>query len=329
MNFNDFSKLEQSWITNAKKLNKTIVLPEAGFSKRTILAGIECAKYVCDVVFLVNDESELAGYGVEDIKNIKVVNINTHELTPVVENAYYLKRQAKGMTPEQAKIDIKNVYNYGAMMVDLGLVDGMVAGAEAPSKDVFGAAFRIVKAKQGKSASSFFIMIPSDPSQKIYLLSDCGVILNPTDVELADIAEQSVESYKQFVGNNPKVAMLSYSTHGSAGGEGADKVKSAVHILKERKVDFDFDGEIQLDAAIVPEVAAKKCSDSCLKGDANILVFPDLQAGNIGYKLMQRFGGYKAVGPIIQGLNKPINDLSRGTSVDEIVLSTAITILQI
>ena len=329
MNFDNFSKLEQKWIKDAKKQKKTIVLPEAGFSERTILAGIECAKHLCDVVFLVKSDNDLKGYGVENIKNIKVVNINTHEITPIVANAYYLKRQHKGVTPEQAKIDIQNVYNYGAMMVDLGLVDGMVAGAEAPSKDVFGAAFRIVKAKQGKLASSFFIMIPNDPKQKVYLLSDCGVLLNPTDAELADIAEQSAESFMRFVGVGPKVAMLSYSTYKSADGESAEKVRSAVELLKERKVNFIYDGEIQLDAAIVPAVAKTKCKNSPLKGDANVLIFPDLQSGNIGYKMMQRFGGYKAIGPVIQGLNKPINDLSRGTTAEEIVLSVAITILQI
>jgi len=328
MNFNNFSKLEQEWIKNAKKLNKTIVFPEAGFSERTVLAGIECAKNLCDVVFLVNNDKDLKGYDIEKIKNIKVVNINTHEITPIIANAYYLKRQHKGITEEQAKIDIQNVYNYGAMMVDLGLVDGMVSGAEAPSKEVFGAAFRIVKAKQGKLASSFFVMIPNNPKQKTYLLSDCGVLVNPTDTELADIAEQSAESFRKFVGSEPKVAMLCYSTHGSGEGDCVDKVRSAVEILKSRKVDFVFDGEIQLDAAVVESVAKTKCKNSPLKGDANVLVFPDLQSGNIGYKLMQRFGGYKAIGPIIQGLNKPINDLSRGTSVEEIVLSVAITILQ-
>lgn len=329
MNFNDFSKLEQYWIKSAKKLNKTIVLPEAGFSDRTVLAGIECANNVCDVVFLVKNDTELKKYKIDNIKNIRVVNINNHELTPIIENAYYLKRKHKGITEQQAKIDVQNVYNYGAMMVDLGLVDGMVAGAEAPSKDVFGAAFRIVKAKQGKLASSFFIMIPKEENQKVYILSDCGVQLNPTDSELADIAEQSVLSYRQFVGKTPKVAMLSYSTYASAEGECAEKVRSAVEILKSRSVDFVFDGDVQLDSAVVPSVAKSKCKDSPLKGDANILIFPDLQSGNIGYKLMQRFGGYKAIGPIIQGLNKPINDLSRGTSVEEIVLSVAITLLQI
>ena len=189
MNFNDFSKLEQSWITNAKKLNKTIVLPEAGFSKRTILAGIECAKYVCDVVFLVNDEKELEGYGVENIGNIKVVNINTHELTPIVENAYLLKRQAKGMTPEQAKIDIKNVYNYGAMMVDLGLVDGMVAGAEAPSKDVFGAAFRIVKAKQGDVSRIDVYGQEKEPAT--YRLAKMNLALRGISHHLGDMSDSS------------------------------------------------------------------------------------------------------------------------------------------
>lgn len=329
MNFDTFSKLEKNWIEQAKALNKTIVFPEAGFSERTVIAGIECAKNLCNVVFLVKSEEDLAKYDVANVENLKVVNITNHELTPIVENAYYIKRQEKGVTPEQAKIDVQNVYNYGAMMVDLGLVDGMVAGAEAPSKDVFGAAFRIVKAQKGKIASSFFLMVPTDESKKPYVLSDCGVVLNPTDKELADIAEQSANSYRQFLGGEPMVAMLNYSTYGSAGGESAEKVRSAVSMLKEREVDFVFDGEIQLDAAVVPEVAKQKCKNSPLKGEANVLVFPDLQSGNIGYKIMQRFGGYKAIGPIIQGLNKPINDLSRGTSAEEIVMATAITILQI
>ena len=328
MNFNKLSKLEKQWIEQATKMNKTIVLPEAGFSERTALAGIECSKSLCDVVFLVKSDDELKKYDLSNNKRIRVVNITNHELTPIISNAYYLKRQHKGITEEQAQKEVQNVYIYGAMMVELGLVDGMVAGAEAPSKDVFGAAFKTVKAKTGK-ASSFFVMIPEKEDEKAFVLSDCGVMLNPTSEELADIAVQSAESYSKFVGLEPKVAMLCYSTHGSADGDCAEKVREAVRMLDDKKVDFIYDGEIQLDASIVPEVASKKCPNSPLKGDANVLVFPDLQSGNIGYKLMQRFGGFKAVGPIIQGLNKPINDLSRGTSVDEIVLSTAITILQI
>ena len=328
MDFNKLSKLEKQWIEQATSMNKTIVLPEAGFSERTVLAGIECSKSLCDVVFLVKNDDELKNYDLANNNRIKVVNITNHELTPVIASAYYIKRQSKGITEEQAAKEVQNVYIYGAMMVELGLVDGMVAGAEAPSKDVFGAAFKTVKAKTGK-ASSFFVMIPEKDDEKAYVLSDCGVMLNPTSEELAEIAVQSAESYRKFVGQEPKVALLCYSTHGSADGDCAEKVRAAVRLLNDKNVDFIYDGEIQLDASIVPGVASKKCPTSPLKGDANVLVFPDLQSGNIGYKLMQRFGGFKAVGPIIQGLNKPINDLSRGTTVDEIVLSAAITILQI
>ena len=328
MDFNKLSKLEKQWIEQATSMNKTIVLPEAGFSERTVLSGIECSKSLCDVVFLVKNDDELKNYDLANNNRIKVVNITNHELTPVIASAYYVKRQSKGITEEQAAKEVQNVYSYGAMMVELGVVDGMVAGAEAPSKDVFGAAFKTVKAKTGK-ASSFFVMIPEKDDEKAYVLSDCGVMLNPTSEELAEIAVQSAESYSTFVGQEPTVALLCYSTHGSADGDCAEKVRAAVRLLNDKNVDFIYDGEIQLDASIVPGVASKKCPTSPLKGDANVLVFPDLQSGNIGYKFMQRFGGFKAVGPIIQGLNKPINDLSRGTTVDEIVLSTAITILQI
>lgn len=327
MDFNKLSALEKGWISKAKAQNRTIVLPEAGFSKRTALAGIECASDLCDIVLLVKSDDELKGYDLNNPR-IKVVNITNHELTPIIENAYYLKRQHKGISMEEAKLEVQNVYIYGAMMVDLGLVDGMVAGAEAPSKEVFGSAFKTVKAKNGK-ASSFFVMIPNNDNEKAFVLSDCGVMLDPNSEELSDIAIQSAESFRQFVGGEPKVAMLSYSTLGSAEGDSSLKVREAVEILRNKNVDFVFDGEIQLDASIDKNVAEKKCPNSPLKGDANVLVFPDLQSGNIGYKLMQRFGGFKAVGPIIQGLNKPINDLSRGTTVDEIVLAVAITILQI
>lgn len=329
MNLDNFSKLEQKWINEASALKKTIVFPEAGFSERTVKAGLKCAEGLCEVVFLVNDDNELNNYDLSNYENIKVINVNSHEITPVIQSAYFVKRQSKGISQEQANVEALNLYIYASMMVDLGLVDGMVAGAEAPSKEVFGSAFKTVKAKAGKKASSFFIMIPKNDDEKAFILSDCGVMLNPTDEELADIAEQSAESCRKFIGQEPKVAMLSYSSLGSADGESAEKVRSAVAMLKERNVDFIFDGEIQLDASIVPEVAKKKCPNSPLMGDANVLVFPDLQSGNIGYKLMQRFGGFKAIGPIIQGLNKPVNDLSRGTSVDEIVMTTAITILQI
>ena len=319
---------EKNWIKKAAALNKTIVLPEAEISPRVLEAGLKAAKTkLCNAVFLTTKPNSLKQY--DGLNGIKVVNIKNHELTPIVINAYFLKRQHKGMTPEQAKIDMTtDPYLYGAMMVDLGLVDGMVGGAEAPSAKMFSSAFKTVKAKDGKKASSFFIFVPTKKDQKLYVIADGGVILNPTADELADITCDTVNSFKTLIGDNPKVALLSYSTKGSAGGESAEKVVTAYEILRQKKVKFVFDGELQLDAAIVPEVAAKKCPKSPVKGEANVLIFPDLQSGNIGYKLIQRFGGYKAIGPLIQGLNKPINDLSRGATVDEIIVAIAITILQ-
>lgn len=317
---------EQVWIEKASKLHKTIVLPEAEFSERVLQAGLKSAEMgLCNVVMLCTSDKTLKKY--ENGESIRVVNIVSHELTPIIASAYFVKRQHKGITEDQAKAEISDPYVYGAMMVDLGFVDGMVGGAEAPSAKIFSSAFKTVKAKNGK-ASSFFVFLPTKKDQKLYVIADGGVILNPTADELADITTDTVESYRTLIGNDPNVALLSYSTKGSAGGESAEKVKQAYEILKSKNVDFVFDGELQLDSAIVPDVAKKKCPDSPIKGNANILIFPDLQSGNIGYKLIQRFGGYKAIGPLIQGLNKPINDLSRGATVEEIIVAIAITILQ-
>lgn len=318
---------EKKWINRALKLHKAIVLPEAEFSKRVLNAGLKSAEMgLCDVVFLCKTNAFEKKYGGKE--GVKVVNMSSHEITPIIQNAYFLKRQHKGVTLDQAKLDVLDSYIYGAMMVDLGLVDGMVGGAEAPSAKVFGSAFKTVKALDGKKASSFFVFLPTKRGQKIYVIADGGVILNPTSEELSDIAIDTANSYRTLFEDEPKVAFLSYSTKGSAGGEDVEKVQTACKILADKKPEFLFDGELQLDSAIVPEVAKLKCPNSPLKGDANVLIFPDLQSGNIGYKLIQRFGGYKAIGPLIQGLNKPINDLSRGASEEEIIIAIAITILQ-
>lgn len=317
---------EKNWIKSASELNRSIVLPEAEFSERVLQAGLKSAEMgLCEIVLLAKSAS-LKQY--ENNKNIRIVDITKHELTPIIANAYYLKRQHKGMTPEQAKIEVKDPYIFGAMMVDLGFVDGMVGGAEAPSAKMFSSAFKTIKAKDGKKASSFFVFLPTRKNQKVYVIADGGVILNPTSEELCDITIDTVNSYRKLFKKEPKVALLSYSTKGSAGGESAEKVVATYNLLKQRKVDFVFDGELQLDSAIVPEVAKLKCPDSPVMGDADILIFPDLQSGNIGYKLIQRFGGYKAIGPLIQGLNEPANDLSRGANVEEIIVAIAITILQ-
>ena len=316
----------------AKKQNKTIVLPEAGYSKRIVLAGIECAKEgIAQIIFLVKDESELKDYDIKDIKNIKVINILKSDFREMLADALYLKRKDKGLTKE-ASLELMNdeIY-FGTMMVELSLADGLVCGAEVSTSKTFKPALQIIKGKTKETKiSSFFVMVrQTENGEEKYVLADCGMNINPTAEELACIAKDTARSAKDiaFI-DEPKVAMLCYSTKGSADGDCAIKVRTATEILEKDNVDFIFDGELQLDAAIVPEVAKLKCPNSKLQGDANVFVFPDLESGNIGYKIMQRFGGFYAFGPIAQGMRKPINDLSRGSTVDEIIMTIAITTLQ-
>lgn len=323
-----FSAQETKWLNSAKKLKGTIVLPEAGMSDKIVNAGLYCAKNnICDVVFLVQSDDDLKKYNLQTYQNIRVVNIHTHEMTEMLANALYVIRKDKGITLDDAKKLLQDPVYYATMMVDLGLVDGSVSGICVPSKDTFKPAFQIIKCRPNKKASSFFIML-KDGSREKYLLSDCAIMENPSSEELADIAIDSANSFRTFLGDDPRVALLSYSTKGSGVGESADKIRKTVSIMNAKSLDFKYDGELQLDSAICSDVSKVKCPDSCVGGRANVLVFPDLNSGNIGYKIMQRFGGYKAIGPIVQGLNKPVNDLSRGANESEIVTTIAITILQ-
>lgn len=324
----EFSAQEIKWLNLAKKCKSTIVLPEAYMSDKIVEAGLYVAENkICDIVFLVQNDNDLKKYDLSKYPNVRVVNINTHEMLPLLANGLYIKRKDKGMTLDEAKLALKSPLYFATMMVELGLVDGSVSGICVPSKDTFKPAFQIIKCKPDKKASSFFIMIPNGEG-KTYLCSDCAIMENPTSAELADIAIDSANSFRTFVGKNPLVAMLSYSTKGSGVGESADKIRKTVEIMNSKSLDFMYDGELQLDSAICGDVAKVKCPKSKVAGKANVLIFPDLSSGNIGYKIMQRFGGYKAIGPIVQGLNKPVNDLSRGASVSEIITTIAITVLQ-
>ncbi|MFN4245812.1 MAG: phosphate acyltransferase, partial [Brevinematia bacterium] len=211
--------------------------------------------------------------------------------------------------------------------------DGMVSGSMSPTSDVIRSAIWIVRPKEGvKTVSSFFVMISSDEnigSRGKMIFSDCAIVVDPTPEQLADIAINSAKACRTFLDSDPLVALLSYSTHGSGAGVSVDKVKEAVKILKERKVDFEFDGELQFDAAISPSVAEIKCPGSKVAGKANVFVFPNLDSGNIGYKIAQRIGKVQAYGPILVGLNKPVNDLSRGCSAEDIYVISLMTLLQI
>lgn len=332
MDFSEnFSKIEKDWIKKATKLNKTIVLPEARISERVLKAGLYCAENnIANIVFLKNNDNDFEVLDLEKNSNIKVVDMRFSNLVPLLANALHIKRQDKGLSLKDAYELVKDPIWFATMMVELSLVDGSVSGAECTSAETFKPAFQVIKGRNGANVSSFFIMLPEikNDYSRPYLLADCAINLNPSSGELVQIAKQSVDSYRQFVGKNPRVAFLSYSTKGSGQGEQIDKIKKVIEILNAETLDFCYDGELQLDSAVVPSVAKLKNPKGEIQGDANILIFPDLQSGNIGYKLMQRFGGYKAIGPIVQGLNKPINDISRGASVDEIVLTIALTCLQ-
>ncbi len=320
--------LSEIWRQKASSNLKTIVLPEAGFSERVTLAGLKCAEQkIAKIILLTDDEKKLERYNIVENEYLKIVNISTHEIGQMLSSALFEKRKEKGLTLEDAVKLIANPVYFGTMMVDLGLADGLVAGAEIATAETFKPAFQIIKGKTKETKiSSFFVMTRDNET---YILSDCGVNINPTAEEIVEIAKLSAESARTIgLIDNPKVALLSYSTLGSAEGDDAVKMREAKAMLDQMNVDFVYDGEMQLDSAIVPSVAKLKAPNSPIQGDANVLVFPNLSAGNIGYKIMQRFGGFQAVGPIAQGMRKPINDVSRGATVDDIVEAIAITALQ-
>lgn len=326
------TKIENTWLQEAKSLGKTIVLPEAGFSERVVLAGKLCAEEkIAKIILLVTENNQLDKYNLEFGDYLKVINVKTHELRSMLISALFEKRKHKGLTMEDAEKLIDNPVYFGTMMVELSLADGLVAGAEISTAETFKPAFQIIGSKTKETkVSSFFIMVREmDGEEQIYLLADCAININPTVEDVVECAKSSAESMRKvcFV-ENPKVALLSYSTKGSAEGDDAIKMRSAKEILDSQNVDFEYDGEMQLDAAIVPSVASLKAPSSSIKGDANVFIFPNLSAGNIGYKLMQRFGGFQAFGPIAQGMKKPINDVSRGANVNDIVQAIAITALQ-
>jgi phosphate acetyltransferase len=253
-------------------------------------------------------------------------------MTSEYANGFYELRKNKGVTIEQAEKTVKDPMYFGTMMVKLGHADGLVSGAVHTTGDLLRPGLQVIKTAQGISTvSSFFIMLVPDStygSNGMFLFSDCAVNPNPTAEQLAAIAISTAETAKNLCSMEPKVAMLSFSTKGSADHELVEKVRKATDIAKQLRPDLQIDGELQLDAAIVQKVAEQKAPGSSVAGQANVLIFPDLQSGNIGYKLVQRLAKAEAIGPVCQGFAKPINDLSRGCNVEDIVNVVAVTAVQ-
>lgn len=323
-------------INKAKKLNKTIVFPEGEISLRVLKAAeIVLKKKIANVILLgdpkkiLEKNPNLAG------KGATIIDPKKSDLMPEFIEKLVEIRKNKGLTAKEAEELLADNFYFASMMVQLGLADGFVGGAETSTSNVLRPALQIIKTKPNiKNVSSCVILVGTKKlglgENNVVVAGDCGLTINPDADQLSDIAIATADSAAKFCNITPKVAMLSFSSFGSGGNkdESILKVRQALELVKQKKPDLIVDGEMQLDCALIDEVARVKAKNSPVAGKANVVIFPDLNSGNIGYKLMERFGKLQAVGVIMQGFNKPINDLSRGCHVEDIVVMTAITILQ-
>ncbi|MFU9914901.1 phosphate acetyltransferase [Fannyhessea vaginae] len=309
----------------AQAHKKTIVLPEGEDSRTQEAAKKIVAENLADLIVLGNpDEIKLNG--------VSVIDPHSAPKHEVYAQAFYELRKNKGMTIENARKQMDDPTYFATMMVKCNDADGLVSGACHSTANTLRPALQILKTAPGtKLVSAFFMMCTSCPEfgeDGVVLFADSGLNINPDADQLSEIALSSAKSWKSFMNDEAKVAMLCYSTKGSAGGDCAEKVIEATKLAQEKEPELLVDGEIQLDAALVPSVAQSKAPNSKVAGQANILIFPDLASGNIGYKLVQRFAKAEAYGPLLQGIAAPVNDLSRGCSADDIVGVVAITAVQ-
>ena len=317
---------------NAKKYNKRIVLPEGTEERNLKAADVVLAEGLAHII-LIGDPAEIKSqaekFGLKNISKAEIINPVSHSKKEQYIDLMVEIRKSKGLTKEDAAKLIEDPLYLGVMMIKNGDADGEVSGAVHATGDVLRPAFQYIKTAPGISVvSGALVMVLPDKSfgeDGIMVFADCAVHPDPTDRELAEIAVSSAQTTRAICGFEPKIAMLCFSTKGSAKHPLVDKVASATKIAKEMAPDLNIDGELQADAALIESIGKSKSPGSPVAGKANVLIFPDLNSGNIGYKLVQRLGGAEAIGPILQGIAAPINDLSRGCSVDDIINVIAIT----
>lgn len=321
---NKFMTLIKELITSIQTNKQSIVFPEA-IDERVL--GAASRLYAEDILtpILIGARQEIERIAEKndvDIQGITSIDPNDYEEIDAMVKVFIERRNGK-VNAEEAREILKDMNYFGTMLVYMDKADGMVSGAIHSTSDTVRPAFQIIKAREGVSVvSGSFIMTRGDER---YIFADCGINPDPNEQQLAEIAVESARVAEAFDIKPAKVAMLSYSTHGSAGGPSVEKVVNATKIAQELAPEFDIDGELQFDAALVESVGKSKAPDSKVAGQANVFIFPDLQSGNIGYKIAQRFGGFNAIGPLLQGLNKPINDLSRGCSEEDVYQIAIVT----
>jgi len=311
----------------SSKLRKTIVLPES-HDERVLKAAERLTKEKIVSVITLGDEDRISKDAKKldvDLTGVRIINPIKSDKLSDFTNIFFNLRKHKGVTIEQARNTVQQDLFFAAMMVKENMADGSVAGSASATADVMRAGIQCIGMPEGISiVSSFFLMLFPD---KNYSFADCAVVPDPDEKQLADIAISTADNHRKLTGEEPIVAMLSFSTKGSAKHEAIEKVLNATHIIRTKRPDINVDGELQFDAAVIESIGKKKAPGSNVAGKANVLIFPDLNSGNIGYKIAQRWGKAEAVGPMVQGLKKPFFDLSRGCSVDDIVNTTAIAAL--
>lgn len=306
--------------------DKTIVLPESGDERIQQAAGMLVKDGVCSVMLVRKSTDENLPEALVNHEAVEVVTTTTDVRLNELTDLFYEKRKHKGITKEEAKKAVTNPLLFGALLVEKGDADGCVAGAATSTADVLRSAIYAIGLKPGSKVVSSIFLMNKDKTGELYAFGDCAVVPYPDAEQLASIASDAADSFNAITGKEPRVAMLSFSTKGSATHERVELVQEALKNVKTSRSELAIDGELQFDAALLPSIAVRKAPESKVAGMANVFVFPNLDAGNIGYKLTERLGGFTATGPIIQGLNKPMNDLSRGCSAEDVVNTVLVSL---